>query len=100
MPIKKFFLFAFLPALLFILPGCSESKQAGPKVTLSETRIPAKGNVQMYGEGFTPGANCQSHLRRPDGSEFPELFLIADKDGKFSHEIETLLLGVGTHEVW
>ena len=28
------------------------------------------------------------------------LGLIADGKGEFSHEIETLLLGVGTHEVW
>jgi hypothetical protein len=54
----------------------------------------------MYGEGFTPNADWPSHLRRPDGAEFPALNLIADSKGKFSTEIETLLLGVGTHEVW
>ena len=100
MPIRKLFLLALLPALVFILQGCSESKPAGPKVTLSETRIPAKGNLQMHGSGFTPNSDCVSHLKRPDGTQFPELGLIADAKGEFSHEIETLLLGVGTHEVW
>jgi hypothetical protein len=62
--------------------------------------VPAKGNIQMYGEGFTPNSDCLSHLRRPDGTEFPELVLLADSNGKFQHEIESLLLGLGKHEVW
>ena len=89
-----------MSAVLFILLGCSESAPAGPKITLSQTHVPAKGNIQMHGEGFTPGADCNSHLKRPDGNEFPVLGLIADEKGEFSHEIETLLLGLGTHEVW
>jgi len=54
----------------------------------------------MHGEGFTPNADALSHLRRPNGVEFPELNLLADSKGEFNHEIETLLLGTGTHEVW
>jgi hypothetical protein len=100
MPIKKLLLSSLMFTLLFILPGCSESAPAGPKITLSETHVPAKGNIQMHGEGFTPGADCNSHLKRPDGNEFPVLGLIANEKGEFSHEIETLLLGLGKHEVW
>ena len=100
MPIRKQLLLALLPTVLFLLQGCSEQKTAGPKVTLSETHVPAKGNIQMYGEGFSPNSDCESHLKRPDGTQFPELGLLADSNGKFQHEIETLLLGLGKHEVW
>jgi hypothetical protein len=54
----------------------------------------------MRGTGFTPLRNAYSHLRRPDGREFPVLTILPDKSGEFTHEIESLLLGGGTHELW
>ena len=46
----------------------------------------------MHGEGFTPNADIRSHLKRPNGTEFPELPMLTDGDGKIEHEIDTLLL--------
>ena len=36
----------------------------------------------MRGEGFTPSANIISHLKRPNGTEFPELPMLTDGEGK------------------
>jgi len=95
-------LFAFIVSLtLFVaLPGCSPSKPSAPTVTLSGSRIPANGDVNMSATGFTPLADAESHLRRPDGTEFPIIVMRTDPKGEFTHLIETWLLQVGTHEVW
>src|SRR5262245_28290412 len=85
--------------LCFNLAGCSAAK-ATPKITLSTDRIVHKGWVTMRGEGFTPKADIRSHLKRPNGTEFPVLPILTDADGKFTHEIDTLLLAPGVHELW
>ncbi len=54
----------------------------------------------MKGTGFTPKRNVLSHLRRPDGTEFPVLPMLTDDRGEFTHDIDTLLLAPGIHEVW
>jgi hypothetical protein len=54
----------------------------------------------MKGTGFTPKHNVSSHLKRPDGTEFPVLPILTDDRGEFTHDIDTLLLMPGTHEVW
>ena len=100
MDIKKFFSILSLTLFSIFLTACGETTPSTPKITVSSARIPAKGNLNMYGEGFTPKGALRSHLRRPDGTEFPEVPIIADENGKFTHEIETLLLGLGTHELW
>jgi hypothetical protein len=54
----------------------------------------------MHGYGFTPNANAFSHLRRPDGTQFPVLPMRTNDKGEINHEIDTLLLSGGVHEVW
>jgi hypothetical protein len=81
-----------------LLMGCAQN--AVPKVTLSTDRVVHRGWVSVRGEGFTPKADIQSHLRRPDGREFPVLPMLTDSEGKFTHEIDTLLLAPGIHELW
>src|SRR5580704_14888180 len=76
------------------------SAQVTPKVTLSAVRIPDRGHVMVRGTGFTPRHNVSSHLRKPDGTEYPVIPILADDRGEFSHDIDTLLLEVGTHELW
>jgi hypothetical protein len=39
-------------------------------------------------------------LKKPDGVEFPVLPMYTDEEGKFKHEIDTLLLTPGIHELW
>jgi hypothetical protein len=83
-----------------VLPGCANNAPAKPTIKLSGDRIPANGDVHLSGEGFTPRSNAYSHLKRPDGTEFPVITMLTDDEGQFTHLIETWLLQVGTHEVW
>ena len=54
----------------------------------------------MYGKGFSPRQNVQSHLRRPDGTEFREVSILTDVHGEFVQDIDTLLLLRGIHDLW
>jgi hypothetical protein len=74
--------------------------QIKPTITLSRERIPRSGWTKVFGKGFTPKANVQSHLRRPDGTEFREIPILTDANGEFTHDIDTLLLLRGVHDVW
>ena len=71
-----------------------------PTITLSRERIPQNGWLKMYGKGFTPKSNVQSHLRRPDGTEFREISMMTDAQGEFVHDIDSLLLQRGVHDLW
>ena len=44
--------------------------------------------------------NISSHLQKPDGKEYQVLPLLTDERGEFKHDIETLVLSVGVHELW
>jgi len=100
MRITKSFSFACLLTLFLAFSGCTNSAPAKPTITLSGDRIPANGDVHLNGEGFTPRSDALSHLKRPDGTEFPVITMLTDDKGHFTHLIETWLLQVGTHEVW
>ena len=54
----------------------------------------------MKGTGFTPKTDVRSHLKRPNGTEFPVLHIITDDKGEFTHDIKTLEMQIGIHEVW
>lgn len=54
----------------------------------------------MRGSGFTPKHNALSHLKKSDGREFPVLTILPNDRGEFTHEIESLLLAIGTHQLW
>jgi hypothetical protein len=94
---RKTFLVASLVCVLFATGSCAQTK---PTVTLSPLRVFHSGHVEMKGTGFTKNANVYSHLRRPDGSEFPVLPMMTNDRGEFTHDIDTLLLSPGVHEVW
>ena len=74
--------------------------QASPQISLSSDRVPRHWKLQVQGAGFTPGQNASSHLRRADGSEFPVLPILADPRGEFTHTIDTMILELGSHELW
>ena len=88
----------FVASLLIVTGTCAQ--KAAPKITISAERIPTHSRVDVRGSGFTPKRNISSHLRKPDGTEFPVLPILADERGEFTHEIDTLLLSFGTHELW
>src|SRR6266850_3290262 len=93
---KTFFLVLFV-SLCFVTGSCAQNT---PKLTLSTARIQHHGHVGMQGTGFTPKNNVTSHLRRPDGTEFPVLPILTDDRGAFTHDNATMLLSPGNHEVW
>ena len=106
MTISRRYLMIPLLAAMLTLSACGpdaevdETGTSGPTLTLSMTRVPAKEWVDVVGTGFTPHANVTSHLERPDGTEFPELPIMTDANGEFTHEIDSLLLLVGPHQMW
>ncbi len=71
-----------------------------PTVTISPERVSVLGHTAVQGMGFTPNQNVTSHLLRPDGTEFPVLPILTDAQGEFKHDIDTLVLSVGMHELW
>jgi hypothetical protein len=87
----------YLLVLLFFLVPQTQTK---PKVVLTPTRVVHHGHVDMRGSGFTPKKDVISHLRRPDGTEFPTLPMMTNDRGEITHDIDTLLLMPGVHEVW
>jgi hypothetical protein len=94
---RKILTAALFVSLLLAPVSCSQGK---PTVTLSPTRVFHHGHVDMRGTGFAKNANVYSHLRRPDGTEFPVLPMMTNGRGEFEHDIDTLLLSPGVHEVW
>ena len=90
-----------LPILaLFCCVAVALLAQAAPTLTLSTTRVQHRGFVTAHGAGFTPAHNVSSHLRKPDGSEFPTLPILTDRHGEFSHKIDTLILVPGIYQMW
>ena len=87
--------FVILGALL--AAACAQAK---PKVTVSPEKVLHTGHVVMRGTGFPPKVNVTSHLRRPDGTEFPVLPMLTNDRGQVMHDIDTLILTPGIHEIW
>ena len=74
--------------------------QKTPSISISAVRVPSPEHIMVQGSGFTPKHNVSSHLRKPDGSEYPVLPILTDDRGDFKHDIDTLLLPHGVHELW
>lgn len=100
---KKSRSFGLVVALSLVVAACgSEGPDAtgNPVITLSNSRPTHEEFIEGHGSGFTPRSNVTSHLLRPDGTEYPELSIMTGANGEFVHEIDTLLMDVGTHEWW
>lgn len=89
-----------LPASLVFSLVVATCARTSPTITVSPSRVLHHDHVDLRGSGFTAKSNAYSHLRRPDGSEFPVLPLVTNERGEFEHDIDTLLLGPGTFEVF
>ena len=86
--------------LLLSLSAMTASSVEPPKVSLSATRVRTPDHVTFQGYGFTARANITSHMKRPDGVEYPTLPLLTDEHGNFTHDIDTIVLTLGVHELW
>ena len=87
----------FLLLVFFVLPLLAQTK---PQITVSPTKVQHRNHVELRGSGFTPNSNVNSHLRRSDGTEFPVLPMQTNNRGEIYHDIDTLILEPGIHEVW
>ena len=88
---------ALLVSLLFFALLYGQKK---PEVSVSPSRVKAGDPVMLTGTGFTPSRSVMSHLRRPDGSEYNPLRFRTNERGEFSHKIDSVMLDLGTFEVW
>ena len=80
--------------------ACAPELTPAPKITISTTKVQVKQPIQIRGTGFTPEKDALSHLKRPTGQEYPVIPMFTNDRGEFSHEIDTLLLDIGIHELW
>jgi hypothetical protein len=90
---------ALLSVLCVFFVTCL-SAQKKPQVTVSPEIVLHHGHVDLKGTGLTAKSNVLSHLRRPDGTEFPVLTMYTNDKGEFVHDIDTVVLQPGVHEVW
>jgi len=75
---------------------------AQQKLTIKADRTRLKVSEVLYvtGTGFTPNGAVISHLIRPDKTEYNPLRLRAGATGEIVHKIDTVMLDVGTFEMW
>src|ERR1041384_7629108 len=85
---------------LLLMLSVSVLPQKKPEITVSPARVKSGDSVLLTGTGFTPNRSVMSHLRRPDGSEYNPLRFRTNERGEFSHKIDTVMLDIGTFEVW
>src|SRR5262245_63676968 len=86
--------------LVSLLAFAAVRAQTKPEISVSPARVKVGDPVILTGTGFTPNRSAMSHLRRPDGSEYNPLRFRTDARGVFSHKIDTVMMEVGTFELW
>ena|SRR5678816_3969344 len=93
--------FAILRTATIILALCSLA-WAQQKLVIKADRSRLKVSEILYvtGTGFTPNGAVISHLIRPDKTEYNPLRLRASATGELVHKIDTVMLDVGTFELW
>ena len=99
---RRSFLFTVFLALSVLGAACAQTASSAkkPQVTLSRDVAFHKEHVEVHGTGFTPKSEVRSHLLKSNGTEFPVLPILVDDKGEFKHDIDSLLLQTGTHELW
>ena len=76
------------------------AQKSAPKISLSSEKVLHLTHVELKGTGFTPKSDLRSHLRRPDGTEFPVLSMFTNDKGEILHDIDTVVFLPGVYEVW
>ena len=91
-----------LASILCVLLGTLLFAQtkASPKITVWPEKVLHHGHVTLKGTGFSPKSNVLSHLKRPGGREFPILTMYTNDKGEIEHDIDTVVMEPGEHEVW
>lgn len=70
------------------------------QVSVAPPSGPAGTQFSYQGSGFTGNYGVTSHLRRPDGTEFPTRQIATNGSGQFSTTIDSTGFGAGTYQVW
>jgi hypothetical protein len=86
--------------LVLLIAATMAFAQKKPEINVSPDRVRAGTNVILTGAGFTANRTVMSHLRRPDGSEYNPLRFRTNERGEFLHKIDTVMLDIGTFELW
>ena len=95
--INRYLLRTFLASLLLLAVVYAQKK---PEISVSPARVRVGESVILKGSGFTPNRSAMSHLLRPNGTEYNPLRFRIDERGEFTHKIDTVMLDVGTFELW
>ena len=74
--------------------------QKKPQISVSPVRVKSGDTTLLTGTGFTPGRLAMSHLLKPDGTEYNPLRLRINATGEIVHKIDTVMLDLGTFQVW
>jgi hypothetical protein len=90
----------FSISVLCVFLGTVLFAQKQPQITVSPAIVLHHGHVDLKGTGFSAKSNVISHLRRPDGTEFPVLTMYTNDKGEFVHDIDTVVFSPGVHDVW
>src|SRR4051812_33038790 len=88
----------WLSLLLFAASAVFPQKK--PEISVMPGRVKSNEQVLLAGTGVTPNRSAMSHLRRPNGSEYNPLRLRVNDRGELVHKIDTVMLDIGTFEVW
>ena len=95
---KKLTLLALILCVSLGTTLCAQ--KSAPKISVSPEKVLHLGHVELRGTGFTPKSNLRSHLRRPNGTEFPVLAMFTNDKGEILHDIDTVVFAPGVYETW
>ena len=71
-----------------------------PTASVSPTSGPPGTQFLLTWSGFTPNSTLTSHLKKPDGTEFPTLQFNTNSQGEASHTVNSTGFSPGTYEHW
>ena len=80
-----------------MLLGTALFAQTKPQITVSPANVLHLGHVELKGTGFSPKSNVDSHLQRPDGTEFRVLEMYTNDKGEIEHDIDTVVMAPGVY---
>ena|SRR5436305_6964004 len=89
-----------LVSLFCILLATVLIGQTNPKITVTPAKVLHHDHVELKGSGFSPKSDVRSHLLRPDGTEFRILMMYTNDKGEIEHDIDTVVMEPGVHEMW
>jgi hypothetical protein len=86
--------------ICFVLLCTFSMAQQKPMIKSVASPIKSGEVFEVTGTGFTPNRAAISHLIRPDKTEYNPLRLRANSSGEIVHKIDTVMLDLGTFELW